>query len=774
MVDKDKSGTPSDTETGEDASTDDATPSTKAASAPDVEVEEVEAEIVDAAEIGRGDGQTTSEDAAATIGDPAADGEGAIKGAAISPGVVFLGALGLIGAIAAGLFAIRGDKTAQTPSIAETKIETPAAAQSIGAPETGAIDEVAKAASTKIANTQPGSTKDALAAVDIDAIPEATRGSLPSAPAVQNASANGNSELQKAAKAAAAQLIPERIEDSQPVADQLKDASGLTGAKAGDLVNDVTEKAEAVIKGAASDGQSIAETVGAKAVSPQDSVTPKNSTDIAKTVIDAPKTQIVENGEAGLGQIASNAEGVIAETGTQDIVEAAQSKVASNEDASNAVKGAVVEGVKDEVEDPVADAADLFASNPQASETPADQLGADPIQAIQSLQEDAAARAQDVDGAGDVVEEIAGDGVEAVTAAATPNAVEDAATVVANAPASAEAVEGQSTVAATAESVVSENAPAPIETAPIEQLAEVKDGTSEVVETITAPTATETRISEGISAQAGQAAISSVPVATGPSAEAVAEKFAGEIAALEQNFEDRTTEIAAALEAERQRAAEQSEKIAQLERNLDEALRANEERNSAEISQLENSIEELKATEQRQTSTTERQTAGLLALISLQRTFDQGSSYRRELNVLQSALPNAVDYIALGRVADEGSPTIATLKEEFNPALRSTLANGGGSEPKGFVGQLMRNLQALVSVRPAEPTSGDGVPETISRAENKIDREDLGGAISEIESLGAAVSPEMQTWLERARQHHEAAAQIGEINEKLLAGVTRP
>ena len=249
------------------------------------------------------------------------------------------------------------------------------------------------------------------------------------------------------------------------------------------------------------------------------------------------------------------------------------------------------------------------------------------------------------------------------------------------------------------------------------------------------------------------------------------EKVANEIAELEENFETQTLRITEALEAERQRAAAQEAEIAALKQQLATALTENQERSSAEIQSLRQRIDTLQREEQQKSADTDRQTASLLALIAMQRPLEKGEPFTRELQVLKRSMAGVgPDFGALETVAESGLPTIAALKEDFTSAIRSTLAENR-SRAKGPVGHFMRNLQSLVSVRPANPQEGESVGAIISRAEAYLERDDIARAVNEVEALGSSVSEPMQQWVKHAKQREAAMGLITDIHDRLLAGL---
>jgi len=651
----------------------------------------------------------------------------------ISPGIVFLSVLAIIGAIAAGLWAMRSGPDAPTIVIADTEQDTISEITPTDTPTEDATKVTSKSTLStkeevkpaKIANNVDNAVKTAAMKIDPATVSAKERGSLPAAPLA----AGANSSIQKAAKEAAKKLAPKaQVPVVEPPVVQApsnkapisKVAEAQDGVDALEVAGDTAETVGDI---ADNNGQQI------KEISTENLEARK----VPDQVAQAAEKVTISNADLGVGP-------------SEDIATAIDSVGAQ---VTETVVDKAADTIAEEV-DPVADAAELFASNPNTQETPADQLGADPIAAIESLQAQAAAQ----------VDVPAGGATKSVEGAVVVKGETDSTIVETNKAISPETVSNKiddvkTTVAGDQDR---------------EQISpEVDDVEQNSI-------ADFDRVGgEDVSDTAIETAVVTAPVKPAPpsfesSNEAVAEKFAGEIAALEESFEERTSRISDALNEERERATEQAEEIERLKSNLDEALKANEQRNSEEISRLRQRIDQLQSAEEKKANTTERQTAGLLALISLQRAFDQGTPYRRELDVLQGALPNAVNYNGLSNAADAGAPTIAALKERFPEAIRSTMA-GAQKSAKGPIGHIMRNLQALVSVRPATPQEGESVTAIISRAEGKLERDDLGGAISELEALGGASSDEMSAWIEDASKRHQASTLLADINDGLLAGV---
>ncbi|MEL7487879.1 MAG: mitofilin family membrane protein, partial [Pseudomonadota bacterium] len=159
-----------------------------------------------------------------------------------------------------------------------------------------------------------------------------------------------------------------------------------------------------------------------------------------------------------------------------------------------------------------------------------------------------------------------------------------------------------------------------------------------------------------------------------------------------------------------------------------------------------------------------RQAAASLALLALQRAFDEGEPYTEQLAVLTRLAPEAEGVEALRASASEGAPTLASLKAQFTPAVRNALAVSSGDGDNGLVSR----VQKLVSVRPATPQPGEEPSAVISRAEANLDQDDLGGAVEELLALSDGAADAFSGWLEAAQRRLTAAEAIETLNAALL------
>ncbi|MEL6379437.1 MAG: mitofilin family membrane protein [Pseudomonadota bacterium] len=662
-----------------------------------------------------------------------------------SPSVIFLAVLALIGVVATALWATGGNREKADGTDARVTAQTDANPSQQNDPsdiETKGPE--AQTAPSKIANAVGAGAKSAAQSIDPDTVAQSEKTTLPAVPATDEG--DGNRSLQRAAKAAAKSLT-----DTADTSVPDRFAGDVAEGDVGEGARTESEAAEGEAAPlAVTDFLPTEEQSGAVPAEP--SASSSSSDDIA------------------------------AQTGDETAVE-------GTEETANAA-APVQGGVKQA--DPEEEAADLFAADPQGSAEGSEEfIEGESVETMLSDADDATPE----EGANtDLFTDRFTDRLDDIAEAPAPE-------------------QSQSSDALTVHSGAEDETIAALLAPEIDGEVEAETETDTEIETETAgnsDTADDAVRADNDGAQGDAAGANAVlPVtnasladappssgeeenvnaepATGvaapddsvanaaaneDAARAVAEQFAGEIAALEESFEERTQRIADALEAERARAATQAEEIASLKRELDDALAANAERSSAEIALLRSRIDELQAQEVQKKSDTEQQTRALLSIISLQRAFDKGQPYASELNVLKQVMPGAIDFGPLDAAASTGAPTLTDLQERFPAAIRTTLATQDKGA-KGPVGHVLRNLRSLVSVRPATPQTGDTPAAVISRAENALEEGRLSDTLRELDVLGDNASEGMKTWMAAARIRAEAGQLVARLNDRLLAGVSQ-
>lgn len=160
--------------------------------------------------------------------------------------------------------------------------------------------------------------------------------------------------------------------------------------------------------------------------------------------------------------------------------------------------------------------------------------------------------------------------------------------------------------------------------------------------------------------------------------------------------------------------------------------------------------------------------ASIVSLNALATALRAGQPFAKELDAARSQLGERADKLApLEPFAAAGLPTVEILEKQFSDLAPKILS---GPEPNGnFFERLTTNASRLVQVRPVGEPAGSSAGAIVARAETKLARRDLSGAIAEVESLPAAEKTAASKWLAAARQRRDAEALVQGLAEASLA-----
>ena len=129
-----------------------------------------------------------------------------------------------------------------------------------------------------------------------------------------------------------------------------------------------------------------------------------------------------------------------------------------------------------------------------------------------------------------------------------------------------------------------------------------------------------------------------------------------------------------------------------------------------------------------------------------------------------AALPDAAIPAGLSAAAESGAPTLATLRDGFpeaaHAAIRASIVEGAGEGMLSRAGALFRAQFATRSLTPKEGAGPDAV---LSRMGDRINHDDLAGALAESSALPSEAKAAMSGWLEGARLRAEADAALAEL-----------
>jgi hypothetical protein len=128
----------------------------------------------------------------------------------------------------------------------------------------------------------------------------------------------------------------------------------------------------------------------------------------------------------------------------------------------------------------------------------------------------------------------------------------------------------------------------------------------------------------------------------------------------------------------------------------------------------------------------------------------------------------AAPLATLEPLAAKGLPNVAALERQFSELVPQLLR---GPEPGGnFFERLLTNASRLVEVRRVGEPEGGSASAVVARAETKLTRGDLAGAITEVESLPELAKSKAANWLVAAKQRRDAEATVAKLLDASLSG----
>jgi hypothetical protein len=234
-----------------------------------------------------------------------------------------------------------------------------------------------------------------------------------------------------------------------------------------------------------------------------------------------------------------------------------------------------------------------------------------------------------------------------------------------------------------------------------------------------------------------------------------------------------------------QRAAAIETTLKELRTNIVELKRVSEQAPEASakavetltgrIGVIEKSIAELAAAAR---ATPAQETAlieDIAALQALDTALRTGGSFKAELDSVRVRLgERAAGLAPLEPFAAAGLPNAEVLGAQFSE-LASTLLRGAESNGN-FFERLMTNASRLIEVRPVGEPAGTSTGAIVARAESKLARGDLSGAIAEVESLPEPARAAAAKWLAAAKQRRDAESLVQRVVNAVLrqARETKP
>ncbi len=156
-----------------------------------------------------------------------------------------------------------------------------------------------------------------------------------------------------------------------------------------------------------------------------------------------------------------------------------------------------------------------------------------------------------------------------------------------------------------------------------------------------------------------------------------------------------------------------------------------------------------------------------LGLRELERALRGPGPFEVELDTLEKLLDGGSADPAIAALrphAATGIPSIELLMARFDATAAAIVrADAASGVAPGWAGRAYAFVMSLVMIRPLGEREGEGAPARVARAQLRLEKGDLAGAVAEIGALRGAAAQAGAAWLDGARARltvDEAMAQL--------------
>ncbi|MFA5121637.1 COG4223 family protein [Zavarzinia sp.] len=119
--------------------------------------------------------------------------------------------------------------------------------------------------------------------------------------------------------------------------------------------------------------------------------------------------------------------------------------------------------------------------------------------------------------------------------------------------------------------------------------------------------------------------------------------------------------------------------------------------------------------------------------------------------------------------ADKGLPTTASLAARFAPLARAAVQAAAVPADGSVVDRLLAEAGNLVTVRPVGDVEGDDVAARVARAEERLGRGDLAGALAEVTKLNGPAADVLGAWRADAEARIAAESAVDLLDGEVAA-----
>jgi hypothetical protein len=191
---------------------------------------------------------------------------------------------------------------------------------------------------------------------------------------------------------------------------------------------------------------------------------------------------------------------------------------------------------------------------------------------------------------------------------------------------------------------------------------------------------------------------------------------------------------------------------------------------AAERSQLEALANRVTAVERSEKAAESGDRAVRLALAAtaLNNAVERGDAFAAELATAKALGADAKLVAALEPFARSGVPSAAALARQFSELAPSLQASGAR---EGVLARLQVNAEKLIRIRRVDEPAGSDAGAIVARAEAKVSRSDIAGAVSELAQLPPDARAPAEAWIKNVQARIAAIDASRRLAADALAGL---
>jgi hypothetical protein len=161
-----------------------------------------------------------------------------------------------------------------------------------------------------------------------------------------------------------------------------------------------------------------------------------------------------------------------------------------------------------------------------------------------------------------------------------------------------------------------------------------------------------------------------------------------------------------------------------------------------------------------------------LAATALNNAVERGDAFAAELATAKALGADAKLVAALEPFARSGVPSAATLARQFSE-LAPSLQASGAAPREGVLARLQVNAEKLIRIRRVDEPAGSDAGAIVARAEAKVSRDDIAGAVSELAELPPDARAPAEAWIKSAQARSAAIDASRRLAADALSGLAK-